>query len=89
MDPQRASASATPRTQYPVTDETRKRLENNFTYHAPKNDQQQRYVELREQLKTTAYLIVSTTPPSREQSLALTALEEAMMWANASIARNE
>ena len=33
--------------------------------------------------------IVKHTPPSREQSLALTALEECVMWANAAIARNE
>lgn len=33
--------------------------------------------------------IVSTTPPSREQSLSLTALQEAVMWANAAIAHHE
>lgn len=33
--------------------------------------------------------IAEFTPTSREQELALTKLEEAIMWANASIARNE
>jgi len=32
---------------------------------------------------------VANTPESREQSLAITALEEAVMWANAAIARRE
>ena len=39
--------------------------------------------------KTMARCILDRTPKSREQSLALTKLEEAIMWANASIARNE
>jgi hypothetical protein len=32
---------------------------------------------------------VEHTPESREQSLALTNLEQAVMWANAAIARRE
>ena len=32
-------------------------------------------------------LVEVTGPPCREQSLAITALEEAMFWANAAIAR--
>lgn len=34
-------------------------------------------------------VLVSLCPPGRELSLALTKLEEAMMWANAAIARNQ
>ena len=64
-------------------------LENNFTYHAPKPGQQERYVALREKAKELAYLIKSTTPSSREQSVALTELETSVFWANAAIARNE
>jgi len=33
--------------------------------------------------------ILGQTPPSREQSLALTHLEEAAMWANKAISHNE
>jgi len=33
--------------------------------------------------------IIQNTPPSREQSLAITHLEEAIFYANAAIARNE
>lgn len=64
-------------------------LENIYTYHAPKGDQQRRYETLRHTGKVLAKCILDLTPVSREQSLALTKLEEAIMWANASIARNE
>lgn len=67
----------------------RERIENDFTYHAPKGDQAERYVKLREKAKEYALLIVELTPASREQSLALTHLENATFYANASIARNE
>lgn len=66
-----------------------KDLENRFTYHAPKEGQPQRYTELRDAAKHLAYIIKLGTPQSREQSLALTKLEEAVFWANAAIARNE
>lgn len=51
--------------------------------------QQDRYVALRDHAKQLAIRIVESTPPSREQALALTKLEECVMWANAAIARNE
>lgn len=38
-------------------------------------------------LQVTAAEVVRLTPAGREQSLAVTALEEAMFWANASVAR--
>jgi len=64
-------------------------LENRFTYHAPKGDQQERYVELRKHAKELAVLIDKFCPDSREKSLAITKLQEAIMWANSSIACNE
>lgn len=64
-------------------------IENNFMYHAPKNDQQQRYEDIRQVAKNFALLIQHSVPESREKSLAMTKLEEAVMWANAGIARNE
>lgn len=60
-----------------------------FTYHAPHGDQTERFVKLREAAGDLAALVVLLTPESREQSLALTAIEEAVMWANAAIARRE
>lgn len=74
---------------YEVGEKTTQQIENNFQYHAPKDDQQERYVFLRDEAKILAYNIVKNTPPSREQSLALTNLEQAIFWANAAIARNE
>lgn len=65
------------------------RIENNFTYHAPTGDQVGRYGRIRDAAKEFALLINGLTPESREQSLAMTKLEEAVMWANAAIARNE
>lgn len=64
-------------------------IDNNFKYHAPKPGQAERYVMLRERAKSFAELILEECPESRERSLALTALEESVMWTNASIARNE
>jgi hypothetical protein len=66
-----------------------KMIENNFTYHAPKGGQQTRYQKIRDDAKSFAYLIKGLCPASRERSLAFTKLEEAVMWANASIARDE
>lgn len=60
-----------------------------FQYHAPKDGQPERYVRLRDNAGSLAHLFVTNCPESRELSLALTKLEEAVMWANAAIARNE
>ena len=64
-------------------------LESRFTYHPPKGDQTDRYQMIRSSALTLAMLIDGAAPKSREKSLALTKLEEAVMWANAAIARNE
>lgn len=63
-------------------------IENNFMYHSPKPGQQEKYQALREKAKELAYLINESCPCTRERSLAMTNLEQAVMWANASIARN-
>ena len=64
-------------------------LENRFTYHRPKDDQPPRYQLIRDTGLRFAMLIAENTPPSREQSLAITKLEEVVMWANSAIARHE
>lgn len=68
--------------------ELQKNIDNNFKYHAPNEEKVHYYQEIREQAKRTAELINLRCPNSREKSLAITKLEEAVMWANASIARN-
>lgn len=72
---------------YPI--KMRDQLENNFAYHSPKDNQPERYAIIRDEAKLLAYTICTNTPPSREQSLAITNLEQVVFWANAAIARNE
>ena len=74
---------------YTPSEKDRKNIDNNFVYHVPKPDQKDRYVLLRDETKKLAELFVVNCPGSRELSLAITKLEEAVFWANASIARNE
>ena len=64
-------------------------LANRFTYHPPRPDQVNRYQDIREHARALANMLDRHCPDSREKSLAMTHLEEAVMWANASIARNE
>lgn len=63
-------------------------LKNRFTYHAPKPGQPEVYQEIRDNAYDLASLIDGRAPDSREKSLAITHLEEAVMWANAAIARH-
>lgn len=63
-------------------------IENNFKYHAPKPGQSEIYEQIREKAKELADLIDEKCPKSREASLAMTNLEQAVMWANAAVARN-
>jgi hypothetical protein len=69
-----------------MTDEE---LANRFTYHAPKKDQPARYEKIRFNGRNLAEMVNELCPDSREKSLSLTKIEEAVMWANAAIARNE
>jgi hypothetical protein len=66
-----------------------KELQRRFIYHAPKLDQRKRYEMIRKFAYEYAKDIEDICPDSREKSLAITHLEMAVMWANASIARNE
>lgn len=68
---------------------TKKDLETRFTCHPPKGDQTETYEKLRKTAKQLANKINTSCPDSREKSLAITKLEEAIFWANASIAREE
>lgn len=64
-------------------------LANRFTYHAPKDGQTERYQSIRDAAHRLAEFINAQCPESREKSLAVTHLEDAVMWANAAIARHE
>ena len=61
-------------------------IERIFTYHAPIGDQAERYGKIRELAKDLALVLNLLCPESREKSLALTSLQQTVMWANASIA---
>jgi len=64
-------------------------IENRFKYHRPSGTQPERYEGIRSTARSLAHYIIEMCPASREKGLALTNLEQAVMWANASIARNE
>lgn len=62
-------------------------LDHNFKHHAPDADAITCHEHVREAARTMAVSVLQVAEPSRERSLALTKIEEAMMWANAAIAR--
>lgn len=64
-------------------------LDEVYRYHSPTDEQQQRYRRLRQAGKTFAEIGTELTPQSREQSVALTNVQQAVMWFNAAIAINE
>ena len=63
-------------------------LRNRFAYHAPDGGKAKMHEHVRAVMLTAAHSVNAAGPDSREKSLAVTALEEAMMWANAMIARH-
>jgi hypothetical protein len=63
-------------------------LDNIYTYHAPKEGQNEKYLAIRNKAKELAEIIAALCPDSRERSVAFTNIETAVMWANAGIARN-
>lgn len=68
---------------------TTEELDLRFTYHPPTSDQPERFEAIRGAARELAVLLVRSSPSSREQSLAITNLEQVVMWANAAIARRE
>lgn len=70
---------------------TSEQLNHRFTFHpADTLEKQDRHAMVRKACLIAAEEVVEATGPmSREQSLAITKLEEAMFWANAAVARGE
>lgn len=64
-------------------------LDHRFAYHPPTNDpvKASHGDDIRASCLQAATDINRLVPEGREKSLAVTKLEEAMMWANAGIAR--
>lgn len=64
-------------------------INNRFDHHPPKDDATVvKHQEFREATKALAAFYEEFLPESREKALALTNLEQTLMWANAAIARN-
>jgi len=68
---------------------THETIENKFTYHKPKESQPEKYVKIRDTAKDFANLVLDLCPDSQEVLYAVKKIEEAVFWANASIARHE
>lgn len=66
------------------------RIASRFTYHPPKNQSQiDRYEQIRELGGQMATALEDRCPGSPELTMAINMIDQAVMWANASIARNE
>ena len=63
-------------------------IEKAFAYHELDDDGREVCASVRSKARSLAHYINKTVPDSREKSLAMTKLEECVMWANAGIARN-
>lgn len=58
-----------------------------FAYHQPNELQQTQYVAIRDAARHLAHVILHNTPRSADQTASLRKLSEAVMTANAAIAR--
>jgi hypothetical protein len=63
-------------------------IDHRFDYVSPTEATQPMHIHNRAEYKRLAETLARTLPESREKSIAITALEESLMWANAAIARN-
>ncbi len=64
-------------------------IEHNFTYHAPTDMTSETLVDMRTRFRNLAKCVDGVVEDSREKSLCITKLEEALMWCNAGIVRNQ
>lgn len=63
-------------------------LENRFVHHPPANEQQVKtYGTVRGAGYSFAKIVYEMCPDSDEREIAIRAIESAVMWANAAIAR--
>lgn len=61
-------------------------IETRFSFHPATDVTGPLHDDIRAAHRRLAHFIVGATPAGRHQSLALTALQESMMWSNAAIA---
>ena len=66
----------------------KEQIKHNFTYQKPTSIDIAKYEFIRDEAADFGDVINNACPESREKSIAITKLEECIMWANAAIARN-
>jgi hypothetical protein len=64
------------------------RINSRFTYHPPVGDDVQAYEKIRALGKNIAIELQHRCPDSTELAHAINHIDQAVMWANAAIARN-
>ena len=64
-------------------------LNNRFMFHPSNETTGPLHDQVRSLCLAVAFELNKLVPDGREKSLAITALEECMMWSNAGIARNQ
>ena len=67
---------------------TDQEIRDRITYHPPNEEAKRRHGDIRAMAEFAMKTVAATVPEGREQSTAITKIEEAMFWANAGIARN-
>jgi hypothetical protein len=61
-------------------------LDHIFTYHAPGNEDIERYQKIRDSAKEFARTVIENCPSSADKTVAIRRIREAVMIANAAIA---
>jgi hypothetical protein len=61
-------------------------IDNRMSYHPVTDETKPLFEENRADFLALAHRVADRIPPGRHQALALTALQEALMWSNAAIA---
>jgi len=75
-------------TKYEINPEMQRRLDQ-WHYHRPNIGQPERFQTINNATRDLARLIMELTPPGRQQSIALTHLEDVRMRANSAIVLDE
>ncbi len=64
-------------------------LEFNFVHHSPAKEQIEKYDTIRKKFKEVSALVNEVCTDGREKNQSMVNIEQAMFWANASIARDK
>lgn len=62
-------------------------IDDRFDYHAPTPERVAIHEAVREACRQLAHTLDARLPEGREKALALTSVEQSLLWANAAIAR--